>query len=245
MSVTIVLPPLATPVDRLWHALLDLSERSTVPWSLVGGQMVLLHALEHGQVPPQISQDGDIVADIRADKRALNELVGTLGHMGFDVDGISAEGLAHRYVHESDGSRVVVDVLAPEGVGRRADLTTTPPGRTLEMPGGTQALERTEEIAVEHEGRSGVIRRPNLTAAIVGKAAAVSLPSPARHYRDLALLCALIDDPFSMAAGFTRKDRQRIRSAVALMDARHPAWPLVPTGIRTQGQLAFAVLSSG
>jgi hypothetical protein len=39
----IELPPLASPVDQLWHAILDLSERLTVPWTLVGGQMVLLH----------------------------------------------------------------------------------------------------------------------------------------------------------------------------------------------------------
>ena len=62
---TIELPPLAAPVDELWHVLLDLGEQLTVGWALVGGQMVLLHALEHGRVPPQISQDGDVVADVR------------------------------------------------------------------------------------------------------------------------------------------------------------------------------------
>ena len=36
------LPPLAAPVDQLWHVLMDLSEQLTVPWTLVGGQMVLL-----------------------------------------------------------------------------------------------------------------------------------------------------------------------------------------------------------
>ena len=39
------LPPLAAPVDQLWHVLMDLSEQLTVPWTLVGGQMVLLHAV--------------------------------------------------------------------------------------------------------------------------------------------------------------------------------------------------------
>lgn len=32
------LPPLAAPVDQLWHVLLNLSEQLTVPWTLVGGQ---------------------------------------------------------------------------------------------------------------------------------------------------------------------------------------------------------------
>jgi hypothetical protein len=58
----IVLPPLASPVNQLWHVLLDLSEALAVPWTLVGGQMVLLHALAYGQVPPEPSQDGDVVA---------------------------------------------------------------------------------------------------------------------------------------------------------------------------------------
>ena len=52
----IELPPLASPVDQLWHALLDLSDRLTVPWTLVGGQMVLLHALEHGQAPLSLAR---------------------------------------------------------------------------------------------------------------------------------------------------------------------------------------------
>ena len=38
---TIELPPLASPVDELWHVLLDLGEQLTVGWTLVGGQMVL------------------------------------------------------------------------------------------------------------------------------------------------------------------------------------------------------------
>lgn len=42
-------------------------------------------------------------------------------------------------IYQRDG--VSIDVLAPEGLGSRTDLTTTPPGRTLQVPGGTQALE--------------------------------------------------------------------------------------------------------
>ena len=36
---------------------------------------------------------------------------------------------------------LAIDVLAPEGVGARADLSTEAPGRTIEVPGGTQALQ--------------------------------------------------------------------------------------------------------
>lgn len=51
MTTVIDLPPLPPPIDELWHTLLDLAEHVDVPWALIGGQMVLLHAIEHGQGP--------------------------------------------------------------------------------------------------------------------------------------------------------------------------------------------------
>jgi hypothetical protein len=206
VSAVIQMPPMAAPVDQLWHVLLDLAERLTVPWTLVGGQMVLLHALERGQVPPQISQDGDLIADIRSDSTAITQVVTELESLGFELAGISIDGLAHRYTRRAHPKPVVVDVLAPEGLGIRSDLTTSPPGRTIEVPGGTQALNRT--------------------------------------YRDLALLCALVEDPFDLAEQMTRKDRQRLRRAAALVEDAHPAWLLIPDDIRPQGQIAFGVLTN-
>lgn len=136
----------------------------------------------------------------------------------------------------------MIDVLAPEGLGERADLTTSPPGRTIEVPGGTQALNRTEHVRVMHEGRSGTIPRPTLLAAIVGKSAATALPNAERHYRDLALLCALVEDPFAMAEQMTSKDRHRLRLADALLEPSCPAWLLVPASRRAAGQIAFGIL---
>ena len=43
-----VLPDLGEPVDELWSVFLDLGERLPADWTIVGGQMVLLHALENG-----------------------------------------------------------------------------------------------------------------------------------------------------------------------------------------------------
>ncbi|HWJ09755.1 MAG TPA: hypothetical protein VNS46_10290 [Nocardioides sp.] len=242
MTAVIELPVLPPPVDELWHTLLDLGEQLEVPWALIGGQMVLLHAIEHGQVPPQVSQDGDVIADVRAVPGALTDVVAGLERRGFALQSMSADGLAHRYTRPAEPRPVVIDVLAPEGLGERADLTTTPPGRTIEVPGGTQALSRTERITVVHEGRSGTVPRPTLLAAIVGKAAATALPGPDRHYRDLALLCALVGDPFEVADQMTRKDRQRLRLASKLLDDSHPAWSLVPSAIRGPGRIAYGVL---
>ena len=246
MSEPIRIPPLGDPVDELWDVLLDLAERFAVPWALIGGQMVLLHALEHGTVPPYISQDGDVLANIRATPDALAKLVTELTDLGFDLAGVAPEGTAYRYTRPSANSDqdVVIDLLAPEGVGRRAQLTTTPPGRTVQVPGGTQALARTELVPVTTGHRQGAIPRPTLLAAVVGKAAACGLPGdPARHLRDLAFLCALIDDPFAMTSELDKTDRRRLRLATALDDPRHPAWLLVRDDIRDDGRTAWAILN--
>jgi hypothetical protein len=117
MTQPIALPALGASVDELWEVLLDLTDQLEVPWTLIGGQMVLLHALEHGAVPPQVSRDGDVVADIRAAPGALKEVVAVLDRLGFKLEGISTGGVAHRYSRpgRDPGRPVVIDVLAPEG----------------------------------------------------------------------------------------------------------------------------------
>jgi hypothetical protein len=240
----IELPPLGSPVDQLWHAIFDLSERLAVPWTLVGGQMVLLHALEHGQVLQEPSQDGDVVADVRADDGALVQAVRQLYALGFALDAISTDGLAQRYARPAQPRPVLIDLLAPDGLGTRVDLTTSPPGRTVQVPGGTQALTRTERVPIVHEGRQSHVPRPTLLGAIIIKAAAASLPDPARHYRDLALLCSLVEDPFGLTEQLTSKDRQRLRQAGALADDTHPTWSLIPAAIRGQGQITYQVLTA-
>lgn len=240
----IELPPLGAPVDELWNLLLDLGVMP-VKWTLIGGQMVLLHALEHGQVPPQISEDGDVVADIRADQASLRTVVRALTDRGFDLLTITTDGRAHRYIRPAEPKPIVVDVLAPDGLGPRTSLTTTPPGRTVEVPGGTQALERTGLVEVRHAGRTGTVPLPSLHGAIVLKAAACKLPGDTtRHERDLALLLALVADPFVMRTSMTASDRRRIRAVGALSERTHPAWRLVPASVRDTGIASYEVLVS-
>ena len=158
---------------------------------------------------------------------------------------MSPDGLAHRYARPAAPRPVTVDVLAPEGLGPRVDLTTTRPGRTIEVPGGTQALERTEFVDVIHEGRRGIVPRPSLLAALIGKGAACGLAGDSsRHLRDLALLCAVVPDPFDVREQLKGKDRQRLLRGGALFDRGHAAWQLVPNDIREQGQEAYAVLTA-
>lgn len=116
--------------------------------------MVLLHALENEQIPPQISQDGDIIANVRADPNALHHVVEALETLDFQVQTITPSGIAHRYFLPAEPRPVVIDVLVPEGLGEKTNLTTTPPGRTIEVPAGTQALHRSEVVTIVHEDRT-------------------------------------------------------------------------------------------
>ena len=47
----IELPALGDADEALWTALLDVADR-TQDWTLIGGQLVLLHGLEHARPTP-------------------------------------------------------------------------------------------------------------------------------------------------------------------------------------------------
>ena len=128
------LPTLPGHDNALWLVLIELTELRPGEWTLIGGQMVFLHATEHGVTPPRVSTDLDVLVNARVVTGGIREFVRAIETQGFVLVGASPEGLAHRY--DRDG--VTIDVLAPEGLGLRTDLTTTPPGRTLQVPGGTQ-----------------------------------------------------------------------------------------------------------
>ncbi|GLW54683.1 hypothetical protein [Kitasatospora phosalacinea] len=228
--------------------LLDLSERVPRAWSLIGGQMVLLHGLEHGRTPPAASADLDVLADVQADQQSLRRLVGCLGDLGFAPSGMSPQGnLLHRYQRGEAPGLLVVDVLAPDRLGVRTDLTTTPPGRTLEVPGGRQAVQRTESVQVRLGARLGTIHRPSLLGAIIAKAAALSIKTapPDRHYRDLAFLLSLPMNPLEMRSQLEKSDRKKLALATALHDPQHTAWrELRDDAAQADGHAAYAFLSS-
>ncbi|MFB6577152.1 hypothetical protein ACFCYC_06840 [Streptomyces sp. NPDC056402] len=235
------------PLMELWGVLFDLAEQVPDAWSLIGGQMVLLHGLEHGRTPPAASADLDVLADVQSDQQSLRRLVAALERLGFSPAGMSPQGnLLHRYQRGVEPQRLVVDLLAPDNLGPRADLTTTPPGRTLEVPGGRQAAQRSEAVGVQLGPRTGRIRRPSLLGAIVAKAAAVSIKtaSPERHYRDLAFLLSLPANPLQLRDQLDKGDRKKLAFAKALNDPQHAAWrQLADESARADGQAMFAFLS--
>jgi hypothetical protein len=179
--------------------------------------MVLLHAVEHGAAWPRVSMDLDVIVNARV-KASVRGFVADIEAVGFVLDGMSPELLAHRYRRGAAS----IDVLAPEGLGERTDLTTTPPGHTLQVPGGTQALQRAERVEYSYKGRIGTIPRPSLLGSIVGKACAVDVDDvPTNQEIDLALLLSLVEDPFVMRDELTAKDRQRLRPRRSMVEQDH------------------------
>jgi hypothetical protein len=234
------LPVLVGQSQEMWEALVELSKVRPGEWTLVGGQMVFLHGLENDATPPRVSTDLDILVNSRVITGAVREFVREIELRGFGLEGISPEGIGHRYVRDG----VSVDVLAPEGLGPRADLTTTPPGRTLQVPGGSQALARTELVPVRVGEKEGLIPRPSLLGAIVAKAESVEVDDASDAQRgDLAFLLSLVPDPAPLAETMNPKDRQRLRSRSELKDPDHPAWRTLTGDRAVRGQAALRILT--
>lgn len=212
-----------------WRTLLDLYQEFQAGWCLIGGQMVWLLALEHGVEPMRLTEDVDIVVDIRADQQAIKRLCTWLESHDFKLAGISPDGIGHRYVSTAyvGPGKVQFDVLAPDNMGQRTDLTTSPPARTVSAPGTRNALDAAQAIEIVHHERAGHVLRPSLIAAILTKAAATTIPvrdNPDRDWSDAAFLLTLVADPVGTAAELTRGHRRVLGNIRPLLDANHWAW---------------------
>lgn len=211
----------------LWRATAELA--TALPkgsWTLVGAQMVFLLAYEHDLPIGRTSGDVDLMMDVRALTGATQEASTTLQRLGYELDPPSPDGRAHRFRRGDD----VVDVLAPDGAGARASLLTIPPGRTIAVAGGSQALARSRQVRVLLEGREVEIPCPSVLGAILIKARAVDVAEdPDKHRRDLALLLAAIDDPRSLRDETRKTERGWLRRRSELLDPRHPAWRTTPS----------------
>ena len=135
-SPAIVLPPLIGGQAESWAALVELAPAFGDNWLLVGGQMVFLHEVERQATDVRPTDDVDVVVGLRAEPAGLTRIHSALITAGFDQDSPGPEGTAHRYRRRA----AVIDVLAPDNVGSRAQLRLGA-GRTIEAPGTTKPLD--------------------------------------------------------------------------------------------------------
>lgn len=218
-----------------WLTLLDLYDTLPRDWALVGGQMVHLHCWQRGVAPPRVTTDADVIMDVRLRKSVLSTVTGFLQERGFEEDGRSPTNAGHRWKH----GRVSIDVLLPEGIGERvAKVRTVTGARTVQVPGGTQALARAQRVELEVAGRVGYVIRPSLLGALVGKAAAIEIPvdpNRERHRDDFITLAGLVDNPAGMRELVGKKDRQRAARMFDWAPASYVGWDQATNGAAAYG----------
>lgn len=90
--MSLVLPAMTDPQEQAWSALLDVSERLSEGWCLVGGQLVHLHCWERGRAPQRPTDDADAALDVRAHPTILHRFTQVLTDLGFRTAGESMEG---------------------------------------------------------------------------------------------------------------------------------------------------------
>jgi hypothetical protein len=213
--VIVVLPAMTQAQERAWLTMLEVFERVGPSWCLVGGQMVHLYCAERGFAPNRATEDADIVLDVRAHPDVLERFTRVLVELGWAPAGVTLEGHQHRWI----GSGAQLDVLIPTGLGiRAAGRRGADGGTTLATRGGQQALDRAELVTVDVAGRTGQVPRPDMTGALVIKAAAYTNPQDPhrlRHLIDFAVLAAMVRrgdiSPDTLRAGDLRYLRPTIQ----------------------------------
>lgn len=244
---SLALPPLQGDGDRIvWPSMLDLADRLPRPWVMIGGQMVILHGLLAGRPIPRVTKDIDLLFDVRLTLDAFPRAHDVLENLGYEVDDVSPDGKAHRYVHAE--TRMVVDILAPNNLGpRAAPKLRTPVGRIVPIPGGKTALDDARPLVATYAGRSATLYLPGLAAALVVKVKAlIDEPAkpgaPSRHLSDIAFLTSLVEDPDGLFPGEPSATPRFGGLTDCLDDARHPAWLALGSPYAEDGFNAWEIL---
>lgn len=194
------LDPSTEEARRLWGVALDLAEAfgENREWSLVGGLMVQLHGLEYeDDLRPTV--DIDVLAGSRK-RPAMTELTAQiLLERGGEVAMPPRSNKELGYRFEVDGE--IVEILGPDGLS--ANPKTVGKLTTFQVPGGTQALRRTETVLVSLDGGSPRrMRRPSLLGAILIKARVMAKKRQEKFdsdRQDLIRLLSYVEDPRGLA----------------------------------------------
>lgn len=210
---------------RLWTKALELAEAfgSEDNWTLVGGLMVQLHAVEHNS-DSRLTSDIDVLGDSRKRPSMTQKLARILKDRGGAIAMPPRSNKDLGYKFEIDGE--IVEVLGSEGV--TANPKTIGSSTTFQVPGGTQALRRTEVVQVSLDGQATVaLRRPNLLGAILIKARVVAKKRREKFEsdrQDVILLLSLVEDPRALATegALRRTERKWLRDVEKKLDFSSP-----------------------
>ncbi len=227
------IPDLGDEFHEMWIELIDLATVQPAPWVLIGAHMVAIHGWERGREQIRPSRDADILVDARVIADGTAKMSQTLIDRNYKLDGISPEGIGHRFVRE----RVSINVLGPEGLGERADLRTVLGARTVRVPGGTQALRRKQDVDVRARSTRGMLPIPTLLGAILVKARAIEVDDqPDAQRRDVAFPLSLVEDPDPLEAELSRPERGWLRRHSYFADPANESY----LGIREAADAAIS-----
>jgi hypothetical protein len=221
---------------ELWAVLFELHADMPAGWAVVGAQMVVLHAAAHGIPRPQRTRDVDVVVDLQTLQPA--SVADWLIRRDFKLAGSSGFGIGHEFQR----GHLRIDVLASDHGGPRADRTTIPPARTVEVPGSRRAFHSIVPATVSVGEVEGQVPVPDWLAALILKArAALEFKQErARHLVDLALLLGLPVDLREFVAERSAKDRGTLSRAFELLDDEQ--WKLVASSVDPRAGRAAAAL---
>lgn len=196
---------------KLWEAVAKLAHHlGPRGWCLVGGLMVQMHAYEHA-ASPRPTSDIDLLGDARAKPSVTEQIGKTIDELGGELlDPSSTDPrLGHRF--EIDGQ--TIDVLAPDGL--KTSPRTLGKQETVQIPGGTQALHRSESVEVSIDGGPPFrLLRPSLLGAILLKARALRVHSrPDDQREDLVLLLSFVADPSALAGELKGNESKWLKEA--------------------------------
>ena len=203
-----LMPAMDHAQQAAWHSLLDLYELQPDGWTLIGGQLVHLLCAERGYSPQRPTSDADAVVDARVPD-VLGAVTSALLNLDFKPEPSSDE-VQHRW----RCGDAVLDVLIPEGTGARTEARKSASGfPTIAAPGGTQALRRSEVVAVTVGERTGRVPRPVLLSAMILKSAArleTTGTGLDRHCHDFAALASVLAASDITRIHLSKKDCQRL-----------------------------------
>ena len=207
--------------EQVWESLLELRTRYPDGWTLIGARMVTLYALEYGRTPPRFSLDADALVNVRLIPHGTERFSTLLLELGYELIDVSGFGHGHRFRRGG----VDIDVLAPDGLNSIDRRITVPPLYTVEVPGGSQALQRTEVVEVEFGGRRGALPRPNLLGAILVKTRAIAVDDAKDSQRlDVAFLLTLVGDPQGAGSTITSAEKRWLRAHPEMNDPDRAWW---------------------
>jgi hypothetical protein len=228
----------------LWETVARLSrsfEERKLSWCLVGGMMVALFAMDSNQTT-RPTTDIDILGNARSRPSATKGVAGVLrdlGATGPKVGGFDGE---RGFRFEVDGHDV--DVLAPDGLKGPAMIDAQ--FETIQIPGGTQALQRTESVTVILDGVGTLVRRPTLLGAILLKVRSLMVHSdPEAQREDLVTLLSLMSDPRQASAELKSSERNWLNDARArlALDDEELASRFAPEVLRA-ARAAYQIVTS-